>query len=131
MLRDKKEGGARARVLVVDDEPLICTALRRMLASGHDIAVAHRADEALAVMRDGARYDAILCDLYLSGMDGIALHAFITAIDVEQARRMIFMSGAVVFTERERVFFATHPLIAKPFATGEVKTAIARVLRAE
>jgi CheY-like chemotaxis protein len=131
MQRNKTEGVARARVLVVDDEPLICTALRRMLASSYDIAVAHRADDALALMRQGARYDAILCDLYLSGMDGIALHAFITAVDVEQARRMIFMSGAIIFTERERVFFATHPLIAKPFATGEVKAAIERTLRAE
>lgn len=64
-------------VLVIDDEPGICWALREYLAdSGHVVTVASSAEEGLAACdstgTDGLRPDAVLLDVRLPGMDGLS-----------------------------------------------------------
>jgi PAS domain S-box-containing protein len=65
---------ARWRVLLVDDE----AALRRVMAlhlsrAGIDAVVAESAQVALAMLEDGLQVDALVTDLSMPGMDGIAL----------------------------------------------------------
>jgi DNA-binding NtrC family response regulator len=63
----------RATVLVVDDEPGICTALDRYLESeGHRSLTAASAEEALRLLEDN-RPDVALVDFRLPGMDGLTL----------------------------------------------------------
>ena len=52
----------RTRVLVVDDEPLVASAARRLLARTHEVQVAHSGHAALALLEDGP-FDAVLCDI--------------------------------------------------------------------
>lgn len=64
---------ARARILVVDDEPdfqsLFGHYLRKM---GHEVAFVDRGEAALAILKlEG--FDLVLLDLRLPGMDGMAL----------------------------------------------------------
>jgi PAS domain S-box-containing protein len=64
----------RWRVLLVDDE----AALRRVMAlhltrAGIDVMVAESAPLALAMLEDGLVVDALITDLSMPGMDGIAL----------------------------------------------------------
>ncbi|MGQ0635831.1 MAG: sigma-54-dependent transcriptional regulator [Planctomycetaceae bacterium] len=60
-------------VLVVDDEPAICWALREALhEDGHTVRVAPSAEEALRLTDDGCRPDAVVMDVRLPGLDGIA-----------------------------------------------------------
>ena len=69
------------RVVVVDDEPMVCAHLRTILGSADDLEVvgeAHDGAAALqAVLRD--RPDVVLMDLRMPGLDGIAATARITA----------------------------------------------------
>ncbi|MQA09671.1 MAG: response regulator [Pseudonocardiaceae bacterium] len=62
------------RVLIVDDEPMVCAHLRTILGAGEDIevvAVAHDGAEAVeAVARH--RPDVVLMDLRMPGVDGLA-----------------------------------------------------------
>ena len=63
-----------ARVLIVDDDVLV----RELLATefeefGYDVIVAHSGDEALALLAAGERVDALLTDLSMPEMDGLAL----------------------------------------------------------
>lgn len=59
-------------VLIVDDEPAICWALREALTDdGHVVRVAPSAEEALGLTDDGWRPDAVVMDVRLPGMDGI------------------------------------------------------------
>jgi DNA-binding NarL/FixJ family response regulator len=70
------------RVLVVDDEPMVCAHLRTILGAAGDVAVvaeAHDGAAALdAVLRD--RPDVVLMDLRMPGVDGITATARIAAL---------------------------------------------------
>jgi signal transduction histidine kinase len=106
----------RSRFLVVDDEPIVCSSLARLLAKEGDVFTATSAGHALALIREGQRFDVLLCDLMLPGMDGPALHENIRTIDPPQAERMVFMTGGA-FTERARGFLETveNQRLNKPF----------------
>ncbi len=71
--RDAPRGGARHRVLVVDDNPDAADMLAEVLrARGHAAAVAYDAPTALALV-DGFRPDVALLDLGLPVVDGYEL----------------------------------------------------------
>ena len=61
-----------ARILAVDDEPAIRSLLERTLGKdGHDVRCAACAEEALAAHPE--RYDLVLLDVMMPGMDGFEL----------------------------------------------------------
>ena len=64
----------RARLLVVDDEPLVREIITQQLeAVGHAVVSVGDSLEALAVLEAGDPIDLIVSDLSMPGMDGIAL----------------------------------------------------------
>jgi CheY-like chemotaxis protein len=103
------------RILVVDDQPMLAKAVRRMLA-GHDVSVAADAQEALAKITAGERFDVIVSDLMMPGMSGMELHTAIAAIDADQVTRMVFMTGGAFTPEAQRFFDEVRsPTLEKPF----------------
>src|SRR6185295_1309014 len=62
----------RAQILVVDDEPMISSAVRRILGREHDV-VATDAMGALKAIEGGRRFDVILCDVMMPDMSGVDL----------------------------------------------------------
>ncbi|MFO1078510.1 MAG: response regulator [Planctomycetota bacterium] len=59
------------RVLVVDDEDVVCRSYERVLTkAGFDVAKAHNGTEALDRVRD-AKFDVMLADLMMPGMNGL------------------------------------------------------------
>jgi PAS domain S-box-containing protein len=95
--------GRRGSVLVIDDEPLIVKVLAAVLANEHDVTCETRAAAALARLRAGERFDAIVCDLMMPQMTGMDLYETLCEIAPAQARAMIFLSGGA-FTARARAF---------------------------
>jgi signal transduction histidine kinase/CheY-like chemotaxis protein len=83
----------RARLMIVDDEPMIGTALRRALVKEHDCVVFQDAREALALINAGERFDAVLCDLMMPEMTGMQFHAEILRSVPALTERLIFMTG--------------------------------------
>jgi len=64
-------GGARRRVLAVDNEEVDRELLRQLLVPlGFDVELAASGEAALARLREGAAPDAILMDLAMPGIDG-------------------------------------------------------------
>ena len=104
-----------ARILVVDDEPALGAALRRMLRE-YDVVVTVSGAEALAHLSSGERFDFILCDLTMPVMGGDELYREIQRIAPEQVERIVFITGGPT-TGRARDFIATvpNPIIEKPF----------------
>ena len=61
------------RILIVEDERRMAEAVRKGLTGeGHVVSVAHTGPEGLALAQDAA-FDAIVLDVMLPGMDGLAV----------------------------------------------------------
>jgi signal transduction histidine kinase/CheY-like chemotaxis protein len=112
---------ARRRILVVDDEPLVGTAIRRSLAVQHDVTVLTSAREAHELIARGERFDAIVCDLMMPEMTGMEFHDGLAAAAPDQAARIVFMTGGA-FTANAREFLARvrNPRLEKPFEPAEL-----------
>jgi PAS domain S-box-containing protein len=111
----------RGRLLVVDDEPLVCTALGRTLRPHHDVTLSTRAQEALERIEAGERFDVVFCDLMMPGMSGMEFYSTLQERYPEQARCVVFLTGGAV-TQQARAFLETvpSPHIEKPFAGREL-----------
>lgn len=71
-------------VLLVDDEPAVRRALGRVLRhAGFAVSVTGSAEEALDVLRRGARFDVIVTDLHLPGMQGPQFLQSVRALDAD------------------------------------------------
>ena len=116
----------RGRVLVVDDEHLIAAALSRTLAFDHEVTMLPGAREALDRLRDGTRFDLILCDIMMPDMNGIELHAQLVQLAPDQAARMVFLTGGPG-TSLARDFLDSVPNahIEKPFDTRRLRAVVA------
>ena len=115
----------RTRVLVVDDEPLVASAARRLLARAHEVQVAHSGRTALAMLEAGT-FDAVLCDIMMPHMTGPELHARLNATRPELAGRMVFLTGGV-FDGRAERFLQEHArwCMGKPFDPGALLALVA------
>jgi CheY-like chemotaxis protein/two-component sensor histidine kinase len=111
----------RARVLVVDDEPMIMTAIGRALALDHDVVSTENAVDALERIIRGDRFDIIVCDLMMPQMTGMDLYRELLQRVPEQATRMVFLSGGA-FTAAARSFLDEVPnhRLDKPFDTRQL-----------
>ncbi|HET8539625.1 MAG TPA: PAS domain S-box protein [Anaeromyxobacter sp.] len=121
--------GRRGRVLVVDDEPAVAAAVRRVLAPQHDVVVRGSAEEALDAIGRGERFDAILCDLMMPRMTGMELHAALARTAPDQASRMVVLTGGA-FTEGAREFLDRVPLprCEKPFDVAGLREVVRKVV---
>ena len=117
----------RPRVLVVDDDPLVAAVSARILARNCDTTVANSGLEASEVLLRES-FDVVLCDLMMPGMTGMELHALLARRAPEVADRMVFMTGGA-FTAAARAFLesVSNRCLEKPFATAELRAAIAAV----
>jgi signal transduction histidine kinase len=113
------------RLLVVDDEPLVSRAIARMLEPEGEVVLVERAREALERMRAGERFDAIVCDLMMPDLSGMALHAALHELDPAVAARMVFVTGGA-FTEAAREFLDRVPnaRLEKPLERAALREAV-------
>ncbi len=118
--------GRRLRVLVVDDEPEVGKALRRMLSCEHDVTVLRSGVQARSTLRQQT-FDVIVCDLMMPNLSGMDLYDEISREEPELARRFVFMTGGA-FTERARRFVERigNICLGKPFKPDELRRAVAR-----
>ena len=123
----KVGGRKRGKILVVDDEVLFATSLRRLFASEHAVTVVHNGREALERIESGDRFDVILCDLMMPEVTGAELHAELTKIDPDQANRMIFLTGGA-FSPASQTFLerVTNLCFEKPCDIEELRAAVRR-----
>jgi signal transduction histidine kinase len=121
--------GRRGRILVIDDEAMLRTAVRRILSGQHEVIAAMNAWDAIARVDHGERFDIILCDLMMPEVTGMDLHAEILRIAPEQAARVVFMTGGA-FTSRAREFLdrIPNPRIEKPFNVTTLRALVHSLL---
>lgn len=117
-------------ILIVDDEALARSRLRMLLgdcAEPHAVVEAADADAALAVLRNGQPVDAVLLDIHMPGMDGLALAQALRGLP--QPPAIVFVTAhadhAVSAFELDAVDYLT-----KPVRLERLQQALAKVQRA-
>ncbi|HYO59468.1 PAS domain S-box protein [Archangium sp.] len=115
----------RGRVLIVDDEPAVGRALRRILRE-HDVELATSGRQALERLAADTRFHAVLCDVMMPDLGGKDLYEAVQQGGTGLERRFVFVSGGA-FTQGARDFLARvpNPTLEKPFD----ETAVRRVVR--
>jgi signal transduction histidine kinase/CheY-like chemotaxis protein len=105
------------RVLVVDDETAIVDAICEFLDLQNIITdKANDGGEALQLLSKN-RYDAIVSDIRMPGVDGPELYERSVAMDPTYSRRFLFMSGDLVRDSTQGFVSSLNcPCLAKPFA---------------
>jgi two-component system NtrC family sensor kinase len=119
-----------ARVLVVDDEAELATLMRDMLErAGYDVATAEGATVALELL-DEARFDAVVCDLRMPGMDGATFWHELSRRHPQLARRMLVVTGDTLSPDaREFLRTSRCSALDKPFSKADLLEKVAELLR--
>jgi PAS domain S-box-containing protein len=118
-----RAAGVNHRVLVVDDEVEVGTALAELLAM-HGIAAECANDIAGAVARlDAQRFDAVFCDLRMPGGGGSQLYRHAVAAQPHLRGRFAFVTGDTVAGPSAIAALDTAhppPILEKPFTPQDV-----------
>lgn len=123
--------GARARILVVDDDLMVTQLITDMLRlDGYDVDTAPNGIVALERVQ-GRRYDLILTDLHMPELDGAGLYRELILRRAHPPRKIIFLTGTSGTSEAHRVVQETGlPLLGKPFNVTDLLELVRRTLGA-
>ena len=102
---------------MIDDDAMVRRAMVRLLDRHHDVIGTDGSGALGQIAEEDTRFDVVLCDLMMPGVDGPAIHAAIAETAPHLLDRMVFVSGGV-FTPRVRAFVETHQIevVRKPLA---------------
>jgi DNA-binding NtrC family response regulator len=118
---------ATARVLIVEDEPLIRATLAEFLEQeGHEVSVAADAEAALDLCRQ-QHFHVVLCDLQLPGMDGVSLLERLLRISPDTFVVLVTAYGTVE-SAVEAFKRGAHDYLMKPLLLDEVAAKIRHLL---
>jgi signal transduction histidine kinase len=117
----------RGRVLVIDDDRAMGSAIGLALGEEHDVEITTSARGALARVCAGEHYDAIVCDVMMPEMSGADFHSDLARRAPEHAARVIFLTGGA-FTLPAREFLDRVPnaRLDKPFDSERLRAMVNR-----
>lgn len=120
--------GSLWKVLLIDDEPAVGTAVRRLLRETCEIEALLSARQALQRLAEGARYDAIVCDVMMPEMTGVQFFLELERTLPELARRTGLMTGGVFDTKaREYIESRAVKVLYKPFERENLRRFVERL----
>ncbi|MDB4899613.1 MAG: multi-sensor hybrid histidine kinase [Gemmatimonadetes bacterium] len=118
------------RVLFVDDETAICTAITKLLAF-HGIEVDAVSTGLEARRAIGKGYDALVLDFRLAGGEsGDTLYRTLCTAVPAMADRTIFVTGDISEAAQERIEATGCSMLVKPFEMGLLISLIRGVVAA-
>jgi CheY-like chemotaxis protein len=121
---------APRRILIVDDEPFVCDALKMMLAfDGHEVHTAANGVDALAVYAQQP-FDLVITDFEMPLMKGDQLAIEIKARNPRQPVVMI-TAHAEMLEASGNPLSGVDFILGKPFYLEDVRKAIAKAVPAK
>jgi len=115
------------RILLVDDDPLVCDSVRRMLEfDRRNVHVATGGNEALALC-EKETFDLVILDYLMPGMKGDTLAATLKQRYPHQPIIMI-TADAERLSETNEKPAGVDLLVAKPFRLDDLREAVSKVL---
>ncbi len=127
MMRSKSK--SKARMLVVDDEPIVQQYLSETLTEkGYEVECVDSAGDALEKIKTN-RYSLIMLDIKMPGMSGIQLYEHLQKTAQSLAKKVVFITGDVMGEDTWRFFRKTKaPYLMKPFSEEQLLEGINHIL---
>ncbi len=118
------------RILVVEDEPAICTLCQRVLTrEGFEVDIAVNGKVAQDMI-EKRQYDLFLLDIKMPVMTGKELYQWLQEKHPQLTNRVIFTSGSVVTGATQSFLEQTgRPSLPKPFTATELITIVRETSR--
>jgi two-component system, OmpR family, KDP operon response regulator KdpE len=123
-LDESEMGRQRVRVLIVDDEPAICKALKIALErAGYEAIAAQSGDSALTVL-SLEPVDVLLLDLRIPDTRGDVVFELAAATHPHLRHQTLFMTGDISDRAYKLIQSCKCPAIRKPFELREMIAAV-------
>ncbi|GAB5495974.1 MAG: sigma-54 dependent transcriptional regulator [Phycisphaerales bacterium] len=118
------------RILIVDDDPIVAESLEELLrVSGYEVTSALSGPEAIDLITAAGRApDAIITDVFMPGMDGLALMREIKELRIGSAVIMLTGYGTVE-SAVEALRLGAADYLTKPVVEDELRLAIERAIQ--
>jgi DNA-binding NtrC family response regulator len=118
------------RVMVIDDEPIVCERLSSALEK-HNLRVETFGDPVEAAKRIAEEHFPVLVtDLKMKGMDGIEILKLVQKISPDT--KVIIITGfATVEKAKEALKIGAYDFIAKPFKLSQLRDLVLKALNPE
>lgn len=123
------ERGVRlaAKILVVDDELIVCRSCQRALAAdGHHVSLATNGEAALRKIQDDS-FDVMLLDLRIPGCGGLQVLRAIREIS-PQTEVVVITGYPSVENAKESIRLGAFDYVTKPFVPRTLCTVVSQVL---
>jgi signal transduction histidine kinase/CheY-like chemotaxis protein len=116
-------------ILIVDDEPLVCSTLERILSGfGYATVSAGGGEEALRVLQGAPEVRGVVLDLLMPGMDGLETYDRMLAL--RPGLKVLFLSGYAPRESEEKMKLRGLPFLGKPADPSQLAVALDEVLSA-
>ena len=116
------------KILLIDDDEWVRDSLKLFLESeGCHLKALETAEEGLEALRD-EKYDIIITDYWLPGMDGLDFLNRIQKSSSEALKILITAYGSHSVIERAKAL-GVHSLISKPFSSDSLEHVLKQLLR--
>src|SRR5271163_2904903 len=128
----QNQTGAKKRILVVDDHPIVRQGLALLINREPDLVVCGEAEEAMGALHvlASARPDVLIVDISLSGPDGLDLLKSIRTTHPTLPVLILSMHDESIYAERA-LRAGANGYIMKQEATEKVLVAVRRILSGE
>jgi DNA-binding response OmpR family regulator len=114
-------------ILVIDDDPDICTMIRVMLEyNGYQAKTAENEEQAMAILISG-KVDLVIMDMLLSGIDGTDICRHLRK-DPQFAALPVLMFSAHPNAKEACLDAGASEFIPKPFEMGELLGQVKKLL---
>lgn len=114
----------RSVLLLVDDEPNVCSALARLFRPrGFDVLVAHDAETALEKM-DSRPVDIVITDMRMPGRSGVDLLQDVATRHPAAYRILLTGYANLADTKRARELGLVQHFMTKPWEIDEIERCV-------
>ena len=119
---------AKGKILLVDDEKALCSAITRGLKRlGYHVTEAHNGEDALRLLTEN-KFDIVISDILMPDCDGFNLISRLQQYDTGKTP-FLFVSGSVDVTTEDAKTLGAQGIITKPFCFEQLQNAIAEIIK--
>lgn len=118
------------KILVLDDEEGIRSAIKRLLAKEHQVDVAANGRDGLSLAKEKA-YDLFIMDLKMPEFNGVQFLQSVESAGMKKPRIIVMTASFGLIEARGKLPVPVDKIICKPFQKDELLGAVAEIQAAK